>query len=245
VTGAGPWTFRVSPTDLAYGPAIARWLAGRGVKRAAVLYVNDEYGRSLAESFASTFAAGGGTVVARDPYLPETLEDEEALRTYLARAMRRGIDALVIGGTAEDARRIVPAARRAGHRGAIIGADGLLGLEEFGAGMDGTYVGAAFFADSRSEAAGRFVQRYRERWNELPNADGALGYDAARVVLRALAEGGTGRRQVRDYVAGIGTVTPPYEGATGSIRFDPNGDAADKAVAVGVVRNGRVSAAES
>lgn len=242
---AGPWTFRVSPTDLAYGPAIARWLAGRGVKRAAVLYLNDEYGRPLAESFAAAFGTGGGTVVSRDPFLPEALADDEAVSAYLARAMRRGMEALVIGGTAEDARRIVPAARRAGHRGIIIGADGLLGMEEFGAGVDGTYLGAAFFADSRSAPAARFVRAYRERWGELPNADGALAYDAARVVLRALAEGGTGRRQVRDYVAGIGTATPPHEGATGSIRFDANGDAADKAVAVGVVRDRRVSAAES
>jgi branched-chain amino acid transport system substrate-binding protein len=245
LSAAGPWTFRVSPTDLAYGPAIARWLAGRGVRRAAVLYLNDEYGRPLAESFAAAFAAGGGTVVARDPFLPEVLEDDEAMRAYLARALGRGMEALVIGGTADNARRIVPAARRAGHRGIIIGADGLLGLEESGAAVDGTFLSAAFFADSRSPEAARFVRSYAERWGELPNADGALAYDAARVVLRALAEGGTGRREVRDYVAGIGTATPPYQGATGSIRFDRNGDAADKAVAVGVVRDRKVAAAES
>ncbi len=242
VSGAGPWTFRVSPTDLAYGPAIARWLSDEGIRRAAVLYLNDEYGRHLAQSFAASFEEGRqGTVVALDPFLPGTLEDAEALNAYLTRSLRRGMDALVIAGTAEDAKWIVPAARRAGHGGPIVGADGLLGIEGFGAGVDGTYLSAAFFADSPSEEARRFVQAYAERWGELPNADGALAYDAARVVLRALEEGGLSRRAVRDYVAGIGTTHPAFPGVTGEIRFDENGDAADKAVAVGVVRDGRVT----
>lgn len=239
VSQAGEWTFRVSPSDLAYGPEIARWLAaGRG-RRAAVLYENDEYGRGMAQTFSDAFRRGGGRVVAADPYLSPRVGDGAAA-AYLARAMRRGMDALVIAGTAEDAHRLVGMAREAGFTGPVVGADGLLGIEGLGPASEGTYVGAAFFADDPSREARAFVAAYTARYREAPNADGALGYDAARVVLRALAEAGPDRRAVRDYIAGIGTASPPLQGATGTIRFDANGDAAGKAVAIGVVRGRRV-----
>ena len=41
---AGDWTFRVTPTDLEFSPALAQWAAQRlGRRRAAVLYANDDY----------------------------------------------------------------------------------------------------------------------------------------------------------------------------------------------------------
>lgn len=246
ITHAGPWTFRVSPSDLAYGPELAHWLAGkRNLRRAAVLYGNDDYGRGVAESFGEAFRKDGGTVVAADPYLPEMLAGPDGARVYLARALGRGMDALVIAGTADDARRIIASARELGYRGPVVGADGLLGIEAMGAAAEGTYIGAAFFADAPAEPVRRFVEDYTRRFGEQPNADAALGYDATRVVLRALAEGGTNRRAVRDYLAGIGSRTAAFQGVTGDIRFDANGDPADKAVAIGVVRGGQVVAAGS
>lgn len=243
VTDAGPWTFRVSPSDLAYGPALAQWSRGRGVRRAAVLYANDEYGRGVAASFAGAFQKAGGQVVGMDPYLTEMLATGTGAEPYLRRALGRGMDALFIAGRAEDAAAIVPRVRALGYRGVVMGADGLLGIESEGAVGEGLFIGAAFFADAPHQAATRFAAEYRERFKQAPNADAALGYDAMQVIARALAEAGTDRGRIREYLEGVGTRHPAVEGVTGTIRFDRNGDVAQKAVAVGVVRGGSVVSA--
>jgi branched-chain amino acid transport system substrate-binding protein len=243
VTHAGPWTFRVSPSDLAYGPALAQWSRARGVRRAAVLYANDEYGRGVAASFASAFRQGGGQVVGLDPYLTEMLAAGTGAEPYLRRALGRGMDALFIAGRAEDAAAIVPRVRALGYTGVVMGADGLLGIESEGSVGEGLFIGAAFFADAPDQAATRFAAEYRKRFKQEPNADAALGYDAMQVIARALAEAGTDRGRVRAYLEGIGTRHPPVEGVTGTIRFDRNGDVAQKEVAVGVVRGGTVVSA--
>lgn len=243
VTQAGPWTFRVSPSDLAYGPALARWSRAQGQRRAAVLYVNDDYGRGVAASFADAFRRGGGQVVEADPYLPDVLDEGTGIEPYLRRAMGRGIDALFIAGTAADAEKILPAVRRLGFAGWVMGADGLLGIESSGAVGEGVFIAAAFFADAPGDAPRRFVEAYARAYHQPPNADAALAYDAVNVIGRALAGAGTDRKRIRDYLDGIGTRTPAIEGVTGSIRFDRNGDIARTDVAVGMVRGGTVMSA--
>jgi len=49
---------------------------------------------------------------------------------------------------------------------------------------------------------------------------------------------GTDRQALRNAFAGIGTRTPAYEGAMGTIAFDENGDVPSLKIYVGEVRDG-------
>jgi ABC-type branched-subunit amino acid transport system substrate-binding protein len=51
------------------------------------------------------------------------------------------------------------------------------------------------------------------------------------------------RSAIRDYLAGVGTTHPAFDGVTGRIQFDENGDVPDKEIAVGVVRGGTLRSA--
>ncbi|HEX2187544.1 MAG TPA: branched-chain amino acid ABC transporter substrate-binding protein [Longimicrobiaceae bacterium] len=245
VTGAGDWTFRICPSDLLHGPAVAKHaIAGLGRRRAAVLYTNDEYGRGVAETFSSAFRESGGTVVARDPYLPGLVEDATAVDPYLLRAIRSGMDALMIAGQADAGMKIVREARRLGFTGPVFGADGMTGVKDAGADADGIFVSSAFLPDRDSGAAQAFVRAYRERYGKEPDHRGAMTYDAVKLVAQAIAEVGTDRRAIRDYVASVGlkgSKVPAYQGVSGTIAFDENGDVPGKEVAVGVVRGGRLA----
>ena len=175
-----------------------------------MLYANDEYGRGVAASVAAAFRAAGGALVAQDPYLPEMFTAGTGPEPYLRRALDRGMDALFIAGSADDASAILPRARGLGSTGLVMGADGLPGVEEEGAVAEGVFIGAAFFADTREQAAARFVAEYQRRFRQPPNADAALGYDAMRVIEQALAQAGTDRERIRAYMAGVGTANPPW-----------------------------------
>jgi branched-chain amino acid transport system substrate-binding protein len=102
-------------------------------------------------------------------------------------------------------------------------------------------VASAFLADRPSPKAQEFVQAYRRaNNNETPDHRGAMTYDVIYMLKEAIERGGAERRQIRDYVAGIGSSHPAFEGVSGTIKFDRNGDVVGKEVAVGVVRGGQL-----
>lgn len=242
LTQAGDWTFRVTPTDLEFSPVLARHAQRLGRTRAAVLYHNDDYGQGVRETFERAFRTGGGSIVSADPYLPAVLESGTELDPYLSRAIRRGADALVIGGQAEAGIKIIQAARRLGYTGPILGSDGLTGIKDAGASAEGVFVSSAFLPDRPTQQARTFVANYRERYNALPDHRGAMTYDVIYLLRDALLRTGPDRQALRDYVARIGRDrgAPAYEGVSGTIRFDENGDVQGKEVAVGVVRGGQL-----
>jgi amino acid/amide ABC transporter substrate-binding protein, HAAT family (TC 3.A.1.4.-) len=53
--------YRTLPSDDYQGRALARTLKARGIDKVAVAYLNNDYGKGLAESFKAEFEANGGT----------------------------------------------------------------------------------------------------------------------------------------------------------------------------------------
>jgi len=237
----GEWTFRVCPSDLQQAAALAEWaFHDLGLRRAVIVYVNDSYGRGVRDAFTPVFEGLGGTVLSADPYLPDFLEDERALDPYLERGIRNGMDALVIVGMGDEVADILRASRRLGFRGTVMGTDGLMGIAGAGAVAEGVVISSGFLVDRPTTKARDFVERYRARFGELPRDGSAHAYDTVMLLAHAIEQVGTDRKAVRDYVASIGTGAPAFEGVTGTIRFDENGDAVGKGVLIGVVRDGRV-----
>jgi len=237
----GKWTFRVCPSDLQQAAALAEWaFHDLGRRRAVIMYVNDSYGRGVRDAFVPVFERLGGTVLSTDPYLPDLLEDERALDPYLERGIRNGMDVLVIVGLGDEVVDILRAARRLGFQGTVMGPDGLIGIAEAGDVAEGVIISSGFLIDRPTAAARQFVERYRARFGEFPRDGSAHAYDTVMLLAQAIEQVGTNRKAVRDYVASIGKDTPAFEGVTGTIRFDENGDAVEKGVLIGVVRDGRI-----
>ena len=54
--------FRTTPSDAFQGVKLADLLTSKGINDVALTYVNNDYGKGLADVFAASFAANGGTV---------------------------------------------------------------------------------------------------------------------------------------------------------------------------------------
>jgi len=239
LTDAGPYTFRVCPTDLVHGARLAAWATAQlRATRAAVLYLNDDYGRGVRSVFIREFTGRNGQIVADDPYL----EDLPSFLPYLQRIRRRGgADVLLIAGTRTGAERILATLDSATLRPAVMGGDGLAGIEAAGAAAAGVFISTAYLPDRPGTRNAAFVRAYRAAYpNQDPDHRGAAGYDAIHLLARAIAEAGADRAKVRDYLATVGTSTPAFEGVTGRIAFDEHGDVPDKDVVIGLVRGGRL-----
>lgn len=244
VSTAGEWTFRVCATDLSHGPALADWAYGDlARRRALVLYANDAYGRGILQSFEAAFRKHGGDVVSADPYLSDMVDSAAVLRPYLQRGLRGRADLIVVGGEMDVALPALRLARAMGFDGPMVGGDGLLGMEEEAPGAGGVYISTGFLADQPGEKSRAFVGAFRERYGTAPSGDAALAYDAVNLLARGLASAGSDRRALRDWMAGVGSETPAFDGVTGRIAFDENGDPVSKEVVIGTIRDGRLVSA--
>lgn len=244
VTDAGPYTFRLCPSDLAHGSALARWARERlGLTRGAVFYTNSEYGRGIRTAFEAEFASLDGAVVGSYPYLGDTPEVGPYV-DLLSRDKRAQF--MLIAGYDPDARTILTEARKKNLAIPAMGGDGLEQIALSGPVAEGTYVTSSYFSQTSTPANQRFVSAYKARFPTAgePNGSGAAAYDAVYMLRETMQRVGTDRKAVRDAFAGIGTATPAFEGAMGTIAFDENGDVPSLKIYVGQVRDGVMRPAE-
>jgi branched-chain amino acid transport system substrate-binding protein len=87
------------------------------------------------------------------------------------------------------------------------------------------------------EGKGReFVERYRAKHGELPEAYAVYGYEAAGVALRAIRDAG---RKDRRAIADAALAIRDYDGALAHWGFDANGDTTMRTLTVSGVKDGR------
>jgi branched-chain amino acid transport system substrate-binding protein len=240
ISTAGDYTFRICPSDLAHGAALARWVHDTlHLERGAVLYLNDQYGRGVRQSFVRDFTRRGGVLVAIDPYLG----DKPDVAPYLDRIAKMGrVDFLVVAGNKGDAEEILRQARGRGLSMPVLGGDGLEGIEEAGAIADGVYLSSAYLPTLETPANRAFVQAYRRKFPGagLPNQPAAATYDAVYLLRDVISRAGPKREAVRRALAQVGASAPAFKGVTGTVAFDMRGDVPNQAVYIGVVRDGGV-----
>jgi branched-chain amino acid transport system substrate-binding protein len=240
ISTAGEYTFRICPSDLAHGAALARWAHDTlGLERGAVLYLNDQYGRGVRQTFVRDFTRRGGVLVAIDPYLGETPE----VGPYLDRLVKIGrVEFLMVAGNRGEAEEILRQARGRGLNMPVLGGDGLEGIEEAGAIADGVYLSSAYLPTLATPANKAFLQAYRKRFPGagLPNQPAAATYDAVYLLRDVIAKAGTKRGDVRRALAQVGSHSPPFKGVTGTVAFDLRGDVPNQTVYIGMVRDGTV-----
>lgn len=240
ISTVGEYTFRLCPSDLAHGSALARWVHDTlRLNRGAVLYLNDQYGRGVRQAFVRDFTRRGGTLVAIDPYLGDTPD----VRPYLERlAKQGGVEFLVVAGNRNEAEEILRQARSHGLQMPVLGADGLEGIEGAGAIAEGVYLSSAYLPSLDTPANRAFLKAYRKKFPSagLPNQPAAATYDAVYLLRDVIARAGSSRAAVRRELARVGTGTPPFKGVTGAVAFDARGDVPNQAVYIGEVQDGAV-----
>ena len=238
LAGISPYVFRVCPSDLQHGPQLARFAwQTLGARRAGIIYLNNDYGRGVRRTFVAEFTRLGGTVLEADPYIPAT----SSLEPYLSRMRRGGAEVLLLAAERPGAELALREMRTLGLRWPVLGGDALTGIEADGALAEGLRLSSAYLPDRGNERNVAFVADYARAFaGQRPDHRGAGAYDIVLLLARAIDRAGADRRAIRDYLARVGRGQPPYEGATGTIAFDGNGDAAGKTVVIGIVRNGRL-----
>ena len=230
LSGRSLWLFRVCPSDVAASKQAARFaLDSLRSKRAIIIYRNDLFGRGWTRAFADTYAAGGGTVLERDPHLVGMAEWE----AYAGQVKQQAPDLVLFPGRATDAVNFLRAMRATGASPLVLGSDAVSQLEAQGKEFAGVYYTAFFLAGrAQTKEAHEFVDEFVRRYHTPPDQRAALSYDAAMLVGHAVLTAGANRARVRDYIAEVGTKRPAAMGVTGAIAFDAQHDVVDKQIVI-------------
>jgi branched-chain amino acid transport system substrate-binding protein len=224
----GPYTFRLVPSDFHQGRFLAdQIMAGDRRPRTAMFFVNDDYGHALHEELRARLLRGQVPIVFDAPYNHET-SLPDAAGTAL-RVAKGAPELLVWIGRAPQLQELLPALRRAIPGIAILASDGI-DAPTTDLNAEGVLTGVRFvrLVDPNADRPNlaRLRERFRARAGIPLTAEGALTYDAVMLLAAAAESAGLERDEVRDHIAALGSRLSAYQGATGAIEFDADGDPA-------------------
>ncbi len=205
------------------------------LKKVAILKdVKNDYSIGLAQYFEETFTKLGGTVVATQAYS----EGDSDFKAQLTALKAAGPEAVFVPGYYTEAALIVKQGRELNLTVPFIGGDGWDSskLTEIGGeALNGCFYSTHYAADDTSALVRDFNAKYQAKFpGELPDAMGALGYDAAHLLFDAISRAGTtDGPALRDALA----ATKNYMGVTGKITIDPERNARKSVVIIEVRDN--------
>jgi ABC-type branched-subunit amino acid transport system substrate-binding protein len=231
-----PWYFTDLQDDRVQSLTLARRIFTElGLKRVALLRVNNRYGRFGVPKFRDAARRLGHPVVIEQKYLPGDTDFTKQLQVI--RSSRA--DAIVLWTDETQAALILKQLRAAGMKQPVFGAYRTLGptlLANAGDTAEG-FEAVFPYDPTRSDPKWLdFNRRFEDRFNEKPEQFASLAYDAMNALLDSICKAGLNRARIHDALANI----EQYDGVTGHMVFDPN----QKNVApmfLGTVHNGAIT----
>lgn len=234
ITQAGPYLYRVVPSDAFQGQALARFaVEDLGARRIAIIHDDDDYGKGLAFFFAREARRKGAEIAGKFPVTPEEIGPS------VRAALRAEPDLVFVACVYATAALVCRLLKGAGFTGHILGGDGLISdmfLKEAGKAAEGVY--HTLYADPGSWRLQRFRELFQKTYGNPPILWAAFAYDAAGLILAAIREGRTTREGVKAYLDLLGKKLPPYPGVTGDIAFNESGDVL-RGILIARIRNGK------
>lgn len=215
--------FRVCFIDPDQGTVMAEYVVeDLGLTKAAVIYnASDDYSVGLAEAFMEHGAEVGLEIVGEETYLA----DAKDFRTQLTRIAQSSPEVLYVPDYYGTNILILNQAREVGLDIPVLGGDGWDGIlsvtpEDNPEEADGVIFTNHFTTTETSDLVEHFVEAYEDKYGETPISFAALGYDAVMMMAQAISEAGS--TESADIVTALDAIE--YDGVTGAITFDENGD---------------------
>jgi len=267
ITADNPYYFRAIFDNFDQGAALATYARSiLNYDQATIVFSDDDYGRSLAQSFQAAFTDNGGTVrqmLAHDPEPDRAGASVQHLSAALAADPDPGIVLLAIGDKV-SARDAIVAARGAGADPHFLVSESV-DAESFpllfrplpeeqrqpGYFLDGVYAASPLIFDIGDDTAQSFAEAYRQAYGHTPGVLEAKYYDAAHLAVEALRKAtprygrsnrDADRQRVRDALASFNSPQTAIDMTAGPVFFNAR-NSVSQSVRVGRYEENRFVAA--
>ncbi|MBL8391332.1 MAG: ABC transporter substrate-binding protein [Candidatus Accumulibacter sp.] len=238
LSGRDDYFFRVGSSNHANATLVARHHLQRypGQRRLAVAYDvgNRAYSETWLGAFRTSFEGGGGQLLKAVAF---ESGGDRSLRQLAEDLLSSGPDGILIVANSVDTALLCQQIRKLGSGLPILAAEWAATerlLELGGKAVEGLMVGQNFNRSSEEPRYLAFREAYSERFHREPGFGGTLAFDAANVLLEALA-----RREGEQGVKETLLRVRRFDGLQAPIVFDDFGDV-QLGVFMTVVRDGRL-----
>ena len=267
ITRDNEWYFRIIFSNSDQAALAANYIHKVLIYDVAnVIFVEDSFGKTLAESFVETAKTIGLTVEnvwsiksdgANLEHVLLTVEESLKQRSKKEEYQGKGQPMLFIATNPTEAVEIVTSLHSSGTP--MMGADPLSndsflwGIQRYpqertrsGYFTEGLYMISPFLPDIASQRAQVFYDDFNQLYQHAPTMVSAMNYDATLVLLNAIEQAVLEkpranlkqlRQQVRDKLTSYSTADSSVEGITGDLYFDQYRNVV-KAIPVGVFQDG-------
>ena len=236
VTQGNPYYFRACFIDPFQGEVMAKFAFNElGAKTAAIVQdVAQDYSVGLASFFKKAFIELTGdenSIVAMTSF--QTGDSD--FTAQLTHVISQSPDVIFMPSYYQDMAQFAIQAQQLGVTATLLGGDALEAPELITVGGDaveGMRISTHYSAEAAvREASKVFAEAYQKKYDKIPNAFAALGYDAYMLILDAIEAANSAEPQaIRDTLASFKN----HEAVTGLLTFDENGDPIKSAVILGV-----------
>jgi branched-chain amino acid transport system substrate-binding protein len=221
ITKKSQWVFRNFPTSDREADTMAKFAIDKlKVKRAAILYLNDEWGVAGRDAFKRSFEARGGKVVIMEGYARGTVD----FRTQLTKIKGMNPDAIYFTGYGNALGLICKQRKELGLKAVMLTTTGFNDAETFRAAGDareGVYFTSLPFDPQKpSGKAKSYVEKFKKKYGIDPEFDGALHYDTVMLIAAAIRARGYDAEGVRQWLSQVNR----FEGVCGNLMVSPTRD---------------------
>jgi branched-chain amino acid transport system substrate-binding protein len=218
------YMFRLRPYDTVTTTAIARFVAKSGKKKAAIIYVQDDFGQGSANGVEGLLKAAGVEVVAKEAYgardndmQAQLAKIKNAAPEYIVGFSYVRDGALVFKGRTSLGMTNIPVVTS----GATVLPPTLALLDP--ADLEGVSSTTDAFLDPAADPMIKsYVERFEARFKLRPDPFGSCYYDGALMLAEALRKVGPDREKIRAELAKI----RGWKGVTQTYSADETGNLA-------------------
>lgn len=233
ITRAGDYVFRTSFMGEVQGRAGAKLIGGMmGLKRVAMITLNNDFGKSLATGFKAQAANFGIEIISEYEY---SIKDRE-FGPIVSSVRADAPDAIYASGYFFTAGPLVRQLRAAGIEVPVIGQEGYdtqKFIEIAGPAAEGVIITTSLDRDSTDPVTQSFIEGFEAKAGYPADMVGASAHTAVLVMAEALrAAGGGDKAALRDAIAATS-----IDASTGHISFNGLGEVR-KDVQVQIVKDG-------
>jgi branched-chain amino acid transport system substrate-binding protein len=221
----GEYMFRIVTTQDVEGPLNAQFVQEQfDPSSVAVVYRQDDWGASASEFFVQEAEELGLEVALNEAVVPGTKD----LRPLVTRLNSSDAEVLYLALFYADAATLAQQMQQAGLDMPVVTNSSLFNpqlIELAGDAVEGFYVPSNFSPNSSRQVVQDFVSAYEERTGSVPDQFAALAYDAIGVLTAGMQDAAEGGELTRDSIQQALANMDEYNGVTGLLSFDEEGNA--------------------
>ena len=240
ITNAGDYIFRNCASDIFEGSIMGNFAVAKlGIKRVAVLYINNDYGVGISDVFKKTFIQKSGYVTIEEAF------DQGAtdFRTQLSKVNASHPQAVYIVGYRELGQLLKQAMElgiKVQFLSTVMFEDPEI-LKIAGYAAEGViYSARAYDPQGKDEAIQNFVRSFKQRYGVIPDIFSGLSYDSVKILALAIEKGGFNSEGIKKALYEI----KHYPAVVGDTSFDENGDVIQPAL-IKTVEEGKFTSYEA